>query len=121
MVFDDDDNVTYELRPGYPELEDDGKRSKVKDYLRQKLELSYNIRHCTITPDISVEMENNLHNSFRIDEMRYAAGAEWKITKKYHLGLHYRYHKGSGDDDESDLHAIEISFKLKNPFWRAKK
>ena len=120
-IYDEDDNISYELKGGYPEYEDDYKRSKVKDYLRQKIELSYNIRHCPITPDISVEMENNLHNSFHIDEMRYAAGAEWKITKKIHLGLHYRYHNGSGDDDDDNLHAVEFSLKFKNPFWKAKK
>ena len=58
--YDEDDNISYELKSGYPEPEDDGKRSKVRDYMRQKLELSYNIRHCPITPDVSVEMENNL-------------------------------------------------------------
>ena len=121
-IYDEDDNISYELKGGYPESEEDYKRGKVKDYLRQKLELSYNIRHCPITPDISAEMENNLHNSFRIDEMRYVVGAEWKITKKYFLGLHYRLHKGSGgDDDDDNLHAIELSFKIKNPFWKAKK
>lgn len=120
-VYDEDDNLKYELREGYLETETDHKRSKIKDYLRQKVELSYNIRHCPITPDISVEMENDLHNCFHIDEMRYAAGAEWKVTKKIHLGFHYRFHCGSGDDEDSNLHALELSLKLKNPFWKAKK
>ena len=120
-IYDEDDNVSYELKGGYPELEEDGKRSKVRDYLRQKVELTYNIRHCPINPDVSVEMENNLHNSFHIDEMRYVAGAVWKVTKQIHLGLHYRFHKGEGDDDDSNMHAIEFSLKFKNPFWRAKK
>ena len=121
MVYDEDDNISYELKGGYPESEEDYKRSKVKDYLRQKIEISYNIPHCPINPDVSVEMENNLHKAFHIDEMRYVAGAEWKITKKYHLGLHYHYNKGVGDDDDGNLHAIELSLKIKNPFWKAKK
>ncbi|MBO4593331.1 MAG: DUF2490 domain-containing protein [Bacteroidaceae bacterium] len=121
MIYDEDDNISYELKGGYPEIETDTKRHKVKDYLRQKLEFSYNIRHCPVTPDISVEMENNLQRTFHIDEMRYAAGADLKITKKIHAGLHYRFHKGGGDDEDSNLHAIEVSLKFKNPFWRAKK
>lgn len=120
-IYDEDDNISYELKGGYPESEDDNKRSKVKDYLRQKIELTYNIPHCPITPDISVEMENNLQRTFHIEEMRYVAGFEWKIRKKYHVGLHYHYHKGVGDDDEGNLHAIEFSLKFKNPFWKAKK
>lgn len=120
-VYNEDDELTYEPREDDPETETDYKRCKIKDYLRQKVELSYNIRHCPITPDVSVEMENNLHNSFHIDEMRYAAGLDWKVTKKVHLGLHYRFHNGSGDDEDSNLHAVELSLKLKNPFWKAKK
>ena len=120
-VYDENGEVLEYVPKGDIETETDYKRCKIKDYLRQKVELSYNIRHCPITPDVSVEMENDLHNTLHIDEMRYAAGADWKVTKKVHFALHYRFHNGCGDDEDSNLHAIELSVKLKNPFWKAKK
>lgn len=122
-VMDENDNISYELRDGYPETEQDKKACKTKDYLRSKLEVSYNIRHCRITPAVSVELEQNLHDGFHIDEVRYSAGADYNIIKrKLSLGLDYHFCKGNGgDDDDDDLHAIELSLKFKNIFFRPKK
>lgn len=103
------------------ETETDTKQHKCKEYLRSKLEASYNIRHCPLEPSVSVEFENNLREAFKLDEVRYVAGFDWKISKKVHLGAYYHFNSGHDDDGNEDLHAIEISMKFKNLFWKAKK
>lgn len=122
LVEDENGKKIHELRDGYPETESEKKDCKTKDYLRSKLEVSYNIRHCRITPAVSVELEQNLHNEFHIDEVRYSAGVDYNIIKKkLSLGLDYHFCKGNGDDDDDNLHAIELSLKFKNIFFRPKK
>lgn len=106
---------------GYPQTVRDVKESKSKEYLRSKFQVSYNIRHCPLTPSFSIELENNLRDGFNTDEVRYVGGADWKITKKIHLGAYYHFNKGHDDDADEDLHAVELTLKLKNIFWKAKK
>lgn len=121
-VTDTDGSITYELRDGYPQTEQVKKHCKTKDYLRSKLEASYNIPHCRLTPVVSVELENNLHDGFHLDEERYSAGLDYTLLKKkIYLGLHYHFINGDGDDDDDNLHAVELSLKLKNIFFRPKK
>lgn len=121
VVLDAEGNI-YDIIPkGDPEREPDFKGHKSKEYLRSKLEASYNIRHCSVTPSASVELENNLRDGFRLDEVRYSAGVDWKVSKKVHVGADYHFNKGHDDDNDGDLHAIEVSLKLKNVFFPAKK
>lgn len=119
--YDEHGNKTYVEKSNSPETEPEFKEHKSKEYLRSKLEVAYNIRHCPVTPSVSVEMENNLREALHLDEMRYGAAIDWKINKKLHLGAGYHFNKGHDDDDDEDLHAIEVSLKLKNIFWKAKK
>lgn len=104
-----------------PERELDHKGHKTKEYLRSKAEVSYNIRHCPVTPSVSVEFSNNLREQFALDKVRYAAGLDWKITKKVHVAADYYFNKGQDDDNEGDLHLVEVSLKLKNIFFNPKK
>lgn len=122
QVVDENGATIWELRDGYPEMDSDKKGCKTKDYLRSKLEVSYNIRHCPLTPAVSVELEQNLHDSFHIDEVRYSAGVNYNIIKKkLSLALDYHFCKGNGDDDDDDIHAVELSLKFKNIFFKPKK
>ncbi len=117
-VYDQAGNIVDKInQSGYPELGvSDRKESKSKEYLRSKLEVGYNIRHCSFDPFVSVELENNLREAFKLDEVRYTAGLEWKISKQVNLSGAYHFNKGSDADNDDDLHAIEISLKLKNLF-----
>lgn len=121
VVYDADNKIVDIIPKGEPEREIAYKEHKTKEYLRSKLEVSYNIRHFPLTPSVSVEMENNLHDAFAIDEMRYSAGVDWKLSKKVHVGADYHFNKGHDDDNDGDLHAIELSLRFKNIFWRPKK
>lgn len=120
-IYDADGKVNYIEKSDSPELSTEHKARKSKEYLRSKAEVSYNIRHCPLTPCLSVELENNLREGFHLDEVRYSVGADYKLSKKLHVGAYYHFNNGHDDDSDDDLHAIEISLKLKNIFWRAKK
>lgn len=128
LVYDTEGNLLPESelpnQQGYPSMgERDSKNHKSKEYLRSRIGVSYDIRNCTLTPSLSVEFENNLRNACKLDEVRYAAEVEWKISKKVRLGASYLFnasHDADAEEDE-DTHAIEISLKFKNLFWKAKK
>ncbi len=120
-VYDADDNKTYEEKSDSPETVADGKSSKNKQYLRSKVEATYDIRNCRFTPSLSVEFMNNLRDAFNLDEVRYVAGVEYKIARGIRIGASYHYHDGHDDDSDDNMHAIEITLKLKNLFWPAKK
>ena len=123
-VYDENGHLVenfYPYQEGYPTSVAEHKSHKTKEYLRSKLEASYNIRHCPLEPSVSVEFENNLREAFKLDEVRYVAGLDWKISKKVRLGAFYHFNSGHDDDGSENLHAIEISMKFKNIFWKAKK
>ncbi len=123
VVRDESGNVVDQIpQGGYPEMGvADHKESKSKEYLRSKVGASYNIRHCPVDPFVSVEFENNLREAFKLDEVRYSAGVEWKISKQVNLSGCYHFNKGSDADNDEDLSAVEISLKLKNLFGGVKK
>lgn len=113
-----DGTTSYILQSGYPESEQDDKSYKTNHYLRSCIGMEYNISHCAISPYASFELSNNLSNGFSIDKRRYSIGADWKITKRQHLSIGYVYNDGTDDDDESDLHVIEISYNIKGLFTK---
>lgn len=89
------------------------KKAKNRHYLRSRLQLEYNIRHCAWTPYIACEMSNDLSDALQLDKTRYTIGAEWKITKQHRLDFAYLYEDGADDDALSNNHAISISYKWK--------
>ena len=99
----------------YDETVDRNKDSKTRHYLRSKVTVEYNIRHCPLTPYASFEISNNLSGGFSADKFRYTAGSEWRMTKdkKHYLNFGYCYTDGDDDDDEGDLHAIFVGYKYK--------
>lgn len=119
-VYVDGKLVGYSPKPGYPQTVPDRKSHKSKEYLRSKIEVAYNIRRCPVDPFVSVEFENNLRNAFKLDEVRYVAGAEWKISKQVQLTGSYHFNKGSDADHDDDLNAVELSLKFKNLFGGVK-
>lgn len=89
------------------------KKAKDRHYLRSRVQVEYNIRHCPWTPYASYEFSNNLSDKLHLDKMRLTIGAEWKITKQHRLDLAYVYDNGHDDDTNSDIHAISIGYKFK--------
>ena len=108
--------ATYTLRDGYPTSEQELKDHKTKHSLRSRLSAEYDIPKCPITPEVSFEVSNNLTNGFSCDKRRWALGLDWKIKKRIHLIGSYIYSNGDDSDDDSNLHAIQLTLSLKNPF-----
>lgn len=89
------------------------KGSKQDHYLRSRLEVSYNTRHCPIDPFVSFETSNNLAGGFSSDKQRYSVGADWTLSKQHALSLAYIYKHGSDDDDNGNAHIISLGYKFK--------
>ena len=116
---------TYTGDKAYAELDGEGrwyafdetvertKDSKTRHYLRSKVQVDYNIRHCPVDPFASFEISNNLSDGFAADKKRYTVGADWKVTKQHSLSFGYSFTDGVDDDDEGNLHAVFASYKYK--------
>lgn len=91
----------------------DRKTTKQKHYLRSRLGVEYNIRHCPVTPYATFEISNNLSNGFSLDKRRWTAGIDWKIQKKHTISVAYVYTNGNDDDDEGNLHALSLGYNFK--------
>lgn len=89
------------------------KKAKDRHYLRSRLQVEYNIKHCPWTPYASYELSNNLSEDLHLDKKRLQVGAEWKITKKHRLDLAYVYEDGADDDSDSNHHIISVGYKFK--------
>lgn len=89
------------------------KSGKTTNYLRSRLELEYNIRHCPLTPFVSYELSNDLSGGFSTDKTRLSIGTDWKISKQHTVSVAYLYQNGHDDDDNNDIHVIDISYKFK--------
>ncbi len=89
------------------------KPSKNRHYLRSRLQVAYNIRHCPLEPYVSYEFSNNLGDGLHLDKTRLSFGMEWKINKKHGLSLAYLYQDGADDDGDNDIHVIDIGYKFK--------
>ena len=95
------------------EQEEKEKRAKDRHYLRSRLSVEYNIRHCAWTPYVSYELSNDLEDGFDLDKKRLIVGAEWKLTKQHRLDFSYVFDDGADDDTRSNNHAIALSYKFK--------
>ena len=90
--------------------EDHTYKSKARNVLRSRLQVDYNIRHCPVTPYVSAE----LTNAWNIQKVRYAVGADWKITKQHIVGLGYKFQRVYKDgEDEPNLHVISLGYKFR--------
>ena len=108
--------TTYVLREGYPESELELKDHKTKHCIRSRISVEYDIRNCPLTPEVAFEVSNDLSDGFSCDKRRYSIGVDWKIKKRVHLQTAYIYTNGDDNDDDSNLHAIELTLSLKNIF-----
>lgn len=94
-------------------IEKDDKRANDRHYLRSRIGVEYNIRHCAWTPYLSYEFSNDLSHKVHLDKERLTVGAEWKITKQHRLDFAYVWDNGKDDDSNGDTHALSIGYKFK--------
>ena len=87
-------------------------KSKVKNVLRSRLQLEYNIPHWKLDPIVGIEMFNDKSG---IQKMRYQVGTEYKLQKQHVFSLTYRFQSVNEDDDDGDMnsHLIGIGYKYK--------
>lgn len=100
-----------------PKYQPDGKRmtdeveAGDQDHiLRSRLQATYNIRHSKLTPSLSIEMLNDLTTG-DIDQMRYAIGLDYSLSKRKSLSLQWRY-KDRADSDEANGHLIILGYNF---------
>ena len=86
------------------------KDARTKHYLRSRLSLAYNIRHCPVTPFASFEISNNLSHVFSLDKRRWTLGADWKVARHHTVSLAYVYTNGHDGDDDGNTHAISLGY-----------
>ena len=99
------------------------KDSKSKHYLRTRLAVDYNIRHCPVTPFVSYEPAFDLGDSFSVVRHRAMAGIDWNFTrdKRHTFTFAYLYQHGAQEEiGSSDLHVVSIGYKLSLESPRAK-
>ncbi len=97
----------------YQETVTDDKKAKSKHMLRSRLKVEYNIKNLPLTPYASCELHNNIGDAFCLDKVRYSAGLEYKIKKRYGISLGYLYQQVTGEDSEGSQHVLDLSFSFK--------
>lgn len=90
-------------------LTDEVKAGDQEHILRSRLQASYNIRHCSLTPIVSVELLSDLAQGMAVDQLRYSLGIGYAISKHRTLSLDWRY-KDRADGDEANGHLFTLSY-----------
>lgn len=81
--------------------------------LRSRVMAQYKIKPVNIAPYFSMEMYNDLTDSFSIDKIKLTTGMEYSLQKHHVFDLFYRYTAGIADyDDECHLIGIGYEFKF---------
>ncbi len=83
----------------YDYSEDDVRPGVSRHMLRQRLTLSYDIRHCPLSPFVYAELYSNLGDGFSTEKWRYSAGLDWKVTKRNSVSLSWLYEDVRERDD----------------------
>lgn len=91
----------------------DDKPARNKHFLRSRLQVEYNIRHCPLTPFVSYELSNNLSDGCHLDKQRFSIGTDWKVKKGHTISIAYVHEDGADDDTSGNLHALDIGYKFK--------
>ncbi len=105
----------YSSSGEYNYSEDDVRRSKSFNILRSRLQISYDIRHCPLSPYASVEIYNSLNDGFKTKKLRYSVGLDWRVDKHNSLSISWLYQdiKGEDDDNDANSHIIGIGYAYK--------
>ena len=93
-------------------VEVDDKKRKHTHYLRSRLTVDWNIRHCPVDPFVSYELCNNLSEGFALNKTRLSVGFDWSIAKPHKLSVAYIYQNGHDDDGDNDIHVLSLGYKF---------
>lgn len=77
--------------------------------LRSRFQASYDIRNFPVTPYASIEVYNDLKDSFALEKVRYLFGLDFEFAKQHDVKLYYVY-QNHADDDEPGGHAVGLSY-----------
>lgn len=92
--------------------DDEYVKGKGKNVLRSRLQATYNIPKCSLTPYASCELTHLLNDKGAIDKTRWTLGIEWKLSKHHGLDFYYLY-QNHADDDEANGHVIGAGYTFK--------
>lgn len=101
--------IRYKLSNG--NRNDKVKGGDSESMLRSRLQLKWSRKRCPWAPYVNAEMHNDI-SGMAIDQMRYIAGIDYKLSKQNTFGLSYRY-KSKNNDDEDKGHLVSLSYKYK--------
>ncbi len=77
------------LRLRYANYADDSIDSE--QFMRYRAKVDYNIRHCKITPTVSIEAFEQCGDGALLYKMRYATGFDIKLSKQSTIGVDYKF------------------------------
>ena len=121
-AYDAEDNMTYELKEGYPEYEEEVKEHVSDNVLRSRLKLAYDKKKAKLCPFASVEFHNNLDKGqkMNLEKIRSSIGVEYKINKQNEISWAYLLNCNIHDDGEEGfarlherLHVIQLGYNHK--------
>ncbi|MBO4850661.1 MAG: DUF2490 domain-containing protein [Prevotella sp.] len=106
QIVDGRYNYVYRKSDNVPHLY----HGQAKNTLRSRLSAEYDIRHCPLTPFVSVET----WHAWSLEQTRYTTGVEWKINKHHVVDVSYHYqHEADVEDDNPHRHVVGVSWQVK--------
>ncbi len=110
---------TYRSENSVKKWNSDGVQKKNKVYdaehshiMRSRILAQYHIKPIHLSPYYSMEMYNDLTDSFSIDKIRLKVGMEYSLKKHHDFDLFYRYTAGIADSDD-ECHLIGVGYLFK--------
>lgn len=92
-------------------LTDEVKAGHQDHLLRQRLQVSYDVRHSHLTPSVSIEALHDLSQAFAVGQVRYCLSLDYQLGKHSSVGLLWRYTDRT-DDDERNGHLISLGYNF---------
>ncbi len=96
-----------------PEVVTKHKNAWDRHLLRSRLKLSIDRKGWQWEPYVSGELHNNMGDSWHLDKVRLAAGADYSITKQHKLSIAYVFTHENDDDGNENIHALSIGYRFK--------
>ena len=85
---------------------------KDKAYLRSRLQLKWERKRCPWEPAASVELFNDVKDSFTWTQLRFNIGTDYNLNSNNTFGIAYRY-KIKSESDEPKGHLVKLSYTFK--------
>lgn len=89
-------------------------KGKGKNVLRSRLQATYNIPKCSLTPYASCELTHLLNDKGAIDKTRWTLGVEWKLSKHHGLDFYYLYQNHEMMMKQMDVMAQDIHLNFRS-------